>query len=151
MAGKAKKSELVTTALPDPTPEEFLTPKAWGAIFAAVNLDQIADLGRENIAAVTKANVAWSEGVQAIGQQLLTYAKSSLQSASHTATALLGAKTLDEVIQLNSDLAKTTMESLVERTAKLSEMGVSLANEAMAPLGGRVEATLAKFKLPQAA
>jgi phasin family protein len=151
MAVKPKKADSVPTALPSPLPGELTMPQAWAPMFSGMNLESFADLGRENIAAVTRANVVWSEGVQAIGQEILTYAKSSLASASHTATALLGAKTLDEVIQLNSDLAKATLETLVERSAKLSEMGVSLANEAMAPLGGRVEATLAKLGRPLAA
>ncbi|HXQ49583.1 MAG TPA: phasin family protein [Stellaceae bacterium] len=151
MAVKPKKAETVPATLPGPISSEFATPQAWGPLFSAMNLESFADLGRENIAAVTKANVLWSEGVQAIGQEILTYAKSSLKSASHTATALLGAKTLDEVIQLNSDLAKETLETMVERSAKLSEMGVSLASEAMAPIGGRVEATFAKLGRPLAA
>jgi hypothetical protein len=40
---------------------------------------------------------------------------------------------------------------MLARSAKLSEMGVSVANEALAPLGGRVEATFAKFTKPLAA
>ena len=97
------------------------------------------------MAAAAKANLALSEGIQALGQELLTYAKSSLESASHAATALLEAKTLDEVIQLNTDLAKASVETLLARSAKLSEMGVSIANEALAPWGGR------KFAKPAAA
>jgi phasin family protein len=89
--------------------------------------------------------------MQAIGQELLTYAKNSLESASHTATALLEAKTLDEVIQLNTDLAKSSFEALLARSAKISEMGVTIASEALAPWGGRMEATLAKFAKSPAA
>ena len=57
----------------------------------------------------------------------------ALDSASQTATALLGAKTFDEVVQLNTELAKASLEALLARSAKLSEMGVSLASGAFAP------------------
>jgi len=60
-----------------------------------MNLESIADFGRDYVAAVTKANLALSEGLQAIGHEMLAYATSSFESASQTATALLGAKTLD--------------------------------------------------------
>jgi hypothetical protein len=94
---------------------------------------------------VTRANRVLSEGLQAIGHQLLDYATTSLETASQTATALLGAKTLDEVIEINSDLAKSALNMVAERSAKLSEMSMALASETFAPLGGRVEATLGRL------
>jgi hypothetical protein len=111
-------------------------------VFGPLSLDSLADLGRDNFAAVTKANRVLSEGMQAIGHQLFAYATKSLETASQTATAFLGAKTFDEVIQLNSDLAKAALTTLAERSTKLSEMGMAVASEAFAPLGGRVEAAL---------
>ena len=141
MAAKSKK---VLPAAADIDIESEAAP-GLAPLFSPMSLDSLADLGRDNFAAMTKANLALSEGLQAIGHELLAYATSSLESASQTATALLGAKTLDEVIQLNSDLAKAALGTLVERSAKLSEMGVALANETFAPFGGRVEATLTKM------
>ena len=146
MASKPKKSFVAATE-----PAERPSDIPMAAPFAPLDLETFVDLGRENIAAVAKANLALSEGMQAIGQEILTYARSSLESASNAATALLEAKTLDEVIQLNTDLAKSSLEALLARSAKLSEMGVSIASEALAPWGGRVEATFAKFAKPAAA
>jgi hypothetical protein len=109
------------------------------------DLAALADLGRENAAALAKSNLALSEGLQAIGEEVLGYARLSFESASKTAKALLGAKTLDEVIKLNSDLARTSFETMMARSARLSEMSVTVANETLAPLGGRVEATISKM------
>ena len=148
MPAKSKKPALAATATieavhstptPAPLPTMGIEP---------LSLESLADLGRENLAAVAQANRALSEGMQAIGQEILLYARSSLESASHTATALLGAKTLDEVIQLNSDLAQESLKALLSRSAKLSEMGVTVASETLAPLGVRVEATITKFAKP---
>jgi hypothetical protein len=140
MATKPKKSSARETAAAE-TPEAAPTAPA----LPGINLDKLADLQRENLAAFTKANLALSEGLRAINKEVLSYAKASFENASRNATALLGAKTLDEVIKINSDHAKTSIETLLARSAKLSEMGVSLASQAMAPLGGRVEAALAKI------
>ncbi len=52
------------------------------------------------------------------------------------------------MIQLNSDLAQESLKALLARSAKLSEMGVTVASEAFAPLGVRVEATITKFAKP---
>jgi phasin family protein len=148
MASKSKKSVVAVTEMAEPA-----EPAESGAMptpFAPLDFESLVDLGRENFAAAAKANRALSEGMQAIGQEILTYARSSLESASQAATALLEAKTLDEVIQLNTDLAKTSLETMLARSAKLSEMGVSVANEALAPWGGRMGATFAKLMKPAA-
>src|ERR1700735_4523712 len=59
-----------------------------------------ADLGRENFAAVLKANAALSEGLEAIGKEVFVYARRSFEQAAETATALLGAKTIEDVFEL---------------------------------------------------
>jgi hypothetical protein len=108
--------------------------------FPPMSLESLADLGRENLAAVTKANLALSEGIQAMSQELFGYAQLSLASAAKTASALLSAKTLDEVVELSSAHARSSFESLARRSAKLGEMGVEIASETLAPLMARVPA-----------
>ena len=103
----------------------------------------LADFGRDNFAAVTKANRGAAEGLQAIGQESSPMRATSLETASQTATALLGAKTLDEVVRTQREFAKSNLDTVLERSAKLSEMGMAVASETLAPLGGRVEAALA--------
>jgi len=133
---------LTPPSLPVPSfmPASFKPPS-----FKPMSLEALADISRANLEAMTKANRVLAEGLQALGKEILTYARSSLEHASQTAAALLGAKTFDEVIQLNNDLAKSNLETMLARSAKLSEMGVTIASDALAPLGGRVEATFAKF------
>lgn len=110
-----------------------------------------ADLGRENFAAVLKANAALSEGLEAIGKEVFVYARRSFEQAAETATALLGAKTIEDVFELNTALAKANITGMIERSAKLSELSIKVANETLAPLGGRVEATFHKLSKPLAA
>ena len=159
MPAKSRKSLAVvpTAASPIEPPPRMETRQidpdfeTRAPVFKPLGLDALADLGRDNFAAVTEANRALSEGLRAIGQQLFTYATNSLETASQTATALLGAKTLDEVMELNSALAKSTLNTVAERSAKLSEMGMAVASETFAPLGGRVEAALHRLARPSGA
>jgi phasin family protein len=109
---------------------------------------QLADLGRENFAAVLRANAALSEAFEAIGKEMIGYARSSFESAAETATALLGAKTLEDVVELNTAFARVNLDQLMAHSAKLSEMGVKVASAALAPLGSRVEATLQTLTKP---
>ena len=143
MATKTKKAAAEETVAKEVDGEAAVSPFA--------SYEQLADLGRENFAAVLRANAALSEGLEAISKEVIVYARTSFEKAAETATALLGAKTIEDVFQLNADFAKTNLETLIERTAKLSEMGVKLANEALTPLGGRVEATIQTLAKPIAA
>lgn len=105
--------------------------------FPPMSLELLADLGRENLAAVTKANLALSEGIQAMSQEIFGFAQLSFASAAKTASALLSAKTLDEVVELSGAHARSSFETLAERSARLGEMGVNIASEALAPFVAR--------------
>jgi phasin family protein len=142
MATKVKKVEAIAGELND-TGVDSRT--------ARLGCEELADLGRENLAAVLRANAAFSEGAEAIGKEMMGYARSSFEDAAEAATALLAARTLEDLVQLNTNFARASFERMLARSAKLSEMGARLANEALVPLGGRVEATFHKLAKPLAA
>ncbi len=142
MAVKAKKS---VAPVQVPVPE--ILPA--GPQFPSLDYAEFASFGRENIEAVVKTNAVLSAGIEALGQEVMVYARSALQSASETARSLLGAKTLEDVVKLQTDLAKRNFEDMVAGSVKLSELGVSMASEAFAPWEGRVGAAMARFTYPQ--
>jgi len=113
--------------------------------------EEFTGLGQANLAAFWRANAALSEAFEAVNREAIEYVRSSLATAASTATALLGAKTLDDVFQLNAELAKANMLGLIEGTAKLSEIGAKFANETLVPLSGRLEATMQRLARPLAA
>jgi hypothetical protein len=126
MAAKSKKALSVPVAVA--APAKPLTSPA-----STRRLESLAELGRENLAAVARSNLALSEGLGAIGQELLDCAKAAVASAGETASALLAAKTMAEVIELNNGLAQHTIESLLKRSTKLGELGITTANQTLAP------------------
>jgi phasin family protein len=114
-------------------------------VFQTFPYETFAEAGRDNVAALMKANGVVAEGLEALSKEMILYTKASLDSAGQTAKALLAAKSFEDVVQVQTAFAKETIEAFVDRSAKLSEMGLKVANEAFAPFGGRVEATLAKL------
>ncbi|HYL33138.1 MAG TPA: phasin family protein [Stellaceae bacterium] len=113
--------------------------------------DQLASLSQENFSAVLKANVAWAEGFEAIATEAVGYTRQTLASAGMATKELLAAKTLDRVIEIQAGFAKTALETLAERSARLSGLGLSLANGTWAPIGGCFEKTISKLARPIAA
>lgn len=112
--------------------------------------DQLAALSQENFDVVLKANVALADGFEAIAHEAVGYARQTFVAAGTATKELLEAKTLDRVIEIQAELAKNGLETLIERTARLSELGLALANGTWAPLSGCVEATLTKRARPVA-
>ncbi len=109
-----------------------------------------AALGRDNFSAMLKANGAVTEGLEAISKEMIGYAHKSLEQAARAATALMHAKNLDEIIHLNSAFTASSIESLLARSASMSDLGFRLASEALVPLTSRVEANLATLTRPLA-
>jgi hypothetical protein len=88
--------------------------------------DEIADLGRETVASALNSSAAFNAGVEAIGQEVTSYARASFENAGATARALLGARTFEDVVRLQTDFAKRNLDDLITQTAKLSELGCSM-------------------------
>jgi len=150
MAAKAKKSsDIVPAARLGASAPESDAAGPYPPHFPGVSYADLASFGRENIEAAVKSNAALSAGIEAIGQEFMAYARTALKSASETAHGLLGARTLEDVVRLQTDLAKRNFDGLVAGSVKLSELGASLAGEAFAPWEGRVEAVMAHFTYPQ--
>ena len=58
------------------------------------------------------------------------------------ARALIGAKNVQEFVDLQKDFAKQRLEETLAETAKLTELSTQVANEAIEPLQKRVDATV---------
>jgi phasin family protein len=101
----------------------------------APTITDLKDFSRDSIEA---ANAAVSASVEAVSQEFIASAKAAFEGAGETVRALLSARTLQDVVQLQTDFAKAQFDRLVQSSAKLSEISVSLAGAALAPWSGRV-------------
>ena len=100
--------------------------------------DQIQKFGQENVDAAMKAFGTVSKGAQAIAVETADYAKKSFEQSTATLEKLLGAKTLDKAIEVQSDYLKSTYESFVAQSTKLGELYTNLAKDAFKPYEGLV-------------
>lgn len=153
MSPKPRKAAALAaqSALADQAKERAHQPIANAKSDARRYYDQMATLSHDQFDAVLKANAAVADGMEAMASEAVGYARQTLTTAGIATKELLEAKTLDRVIEIQAGLAKSGLEALVERTARLSELSVALANGAWEPIGGCVEATLTKLTKPIAA
>lgn len=102
--------------------------------------DNIQQLGKENVDAALKAFSAVSTGAQAIAVEAADYAKKSFEQSSAVLEKLVGAKTLDKAIEIQTDYLKASYEGFVAQSTKMGELYANLAKEAFKP----VESLVAK-------
>ena len=67
------------------------------------------------------------------------------------AQALFAAKTVQELVDLQTEISRSGYDSLVTESAKLTELSLALANDAAEPIQARLNATVEKLMKPLAA
>jgi phasin family protein len=100
------------------------------------NVDEMQKLGKDNVEAAVKAFGATSKGFQAIAAEVTNYSKKSFEDGTAAVERLLGAKTLEKAIEIQSEYAKTAYEGFVAEATKLGELYADLAKEAYRPFEG---------------
>ncbi|MBY0334706.1 MAG: phasin family protein [Acetobacteraceae bacterium] len=113
--------------------------------------EEAAEFGRGNVEALTKATQIYVAGVQDLGRQTFAMMQGLTDQAIEGAKALGSVKSLHEVAQIQSSLARAAMERSVAETAKLGEQALRLTEQAFAPLNARFTLATEKFARSQVA
>ena len=97
------------------------------------NLEQFQKLGKENAEATVASFGAVSKGFQKIASELADYSKKVFDEGTAAAEKLLGVKSLDKAIEVQSDYVKTAYEGFVSESTKLGELYAGWAQEVYKP------------------
>jgi hypothetical protein len=88
-----------------------------------------------------KAFGAVSKSAQAIAVETADYAKKSYEQGTATLEKLIGARTVDKAIEIQTDYLKTAYEGFVAQSTKLGELYATFAKEAFKPYENAVAKT----------
>jgi phasin family protein len=152
-------------AAPEPAPfkpvvHETVSPKASPTapqlqqkvtIMAATAFKGYEDFtafGKDNFDAFVQANAVFAKGFEDFSKEVLSLTQASMEGAASAAKAMFSAKTLKDVVELNTELTKTNIEKLVANSSKLSELGMKVTTEALAPINARVNVAVEKILKP---
>lgn len=92
------------------------------------------DLGQAALAAWGESQSAAARGFDALSAEMAGLARTGIENAAHSANRMLAVKTLSDAVEVAAGFARTSLESAVSGSAKLSELGVRMAAEMSAPL-----------------
>jgi len=102
----------------------------------AVSIEEFQKAAKEGIETSISSLTVVTKGVQAIGTEVADYSKKSFEAGSATFEKLLGVKSLDKAIEVQSDFLKSAYEGYVAEVTKVGELYVGLAKEAYKPYEG---------------
>ena len=100
------------------------------------NFEDFQKLGKDNVDVCMKQLGTVSKGWQTIATEFADYSKKSFEDGSAALEKLIGAKSLEKAIEVQSDYVKTAYESFVAGAAKMGELYADLAKETYKPLEG---------------
>ena len=93
---------------------------------------------KEQIGAADAPTMAFPAGFQAIATAYGDYTKKSFEDTKSFVEKLSGAKSLDKVIEIQTEFAKTAYETFVTETQKITALYGDLAKQSYKPFGGFV-------------
>jgi hypothetical protein len=97
------------------------------------NIDEMQQLGKDNMEATMKSFGALSKSMQAIAVEMADYSKKVFEQGTAATEKLIGAKSLEKAVEVQSDYVKSAYEGFVTEATKLGELYTTLAKEAYKP------------------
>ncbi len=110
------------------------------------SLDEMTEMARGNVEALMASVKAAAAGIEALGAHVTEVSRGRFEEVSNVMKAMTSAKTPNDMMQLQSDFAKTQFDHAVGEMSKLSEMMVKLAGEVFEPVQNRVAIATDKMK-----
>ncbi len=107
--------------------------------------EEIMSFNQGNIDALMKSSQIWAAGIQDLSKQWAATAQTAMGETMSTFKALSGVKSLKEAIDLQTSLARSSMEKAMAESGKFTDASVKLAEQTMAPLAARVTLAVETF------
>jgi hypothetical protein len=108
----------------------------------AHNLDAFQKFSKEQLDAATTSSSSFVKSLQTIGAETTDFSKKYFEDGTAFLEKLRSAKSLESVIQIQSEYAKASYEAFTAQAKKIGEIYSNLAKEAFKP----IEAGIAKVQ-----
>jgi len=112
-----------------------------------IKVEDIQQYGKEHMESVVASATTVQNGLQAIASAYGDYTKKSFEDTKSFVEKLSGVKSLDKVLEVQTEFAKSAYETFVAESQKIAGLYSDLAKQTYKPLEGLV----AKFNPAAAA
>lgn len=112
---------------------------------AVKSAEEFVSFSQGNVEALIKAGQIWAAGVQDLNKSFAATAQAQMEAAMGSFKALAAVKSVKEAMDIQTSLARTSMESAMAETGKITDASMKLAEQAIAPITARVTLAVEKF------
>jgi hypothetical protein len=101
---------------------------------ATPTLEDFQKFSKDQLEALTAASTTLSKGLQDIAAESSDYSKKAFAAGTAMYEKLLGARSVETAIQIQTEFAKQAYESFVAQATKVSDLYARVASDAMKPV-----------------
>ena len=101
---------------------------------------------KKNLEAVVASVTAATKGAEVLGAQAMAFSKKSIEDQVTAAKSLASAKSVQEVVELQTAFAKSALESYMAALGSMSETASASVKDSMKPLNERVTAMVERLQ-----
>jgi hypothetical protein len=98
------------------------------------NFQDFQKLGQGNMDAAMKAIGDWNKSWQAIAAEMSDYSRRAFEDGTATFEKLLGAKSLEQALEIQANYAKRAYDDYMHQMTKMGSMYTNLAKDAYKPV-----------------
>ncbi len=98
--------------------------------FSAGDADEVARASSRNLQSVTDSGAVLARGLQDISREWVTFAQDRLRQNFEGFHRLANCRTLQDVVQVQSDLARTGLEETINSARTIAQLSLWMADEA---------------------
>lgn len=91
-------------------------------------------VGKDGFDAAVKSFGEVNKGFQAIAAEVTDYSKKAFEDGTRAFEQLIGAKSVEQAVEIQSQYAKKAYDNYIAEVSKLGEMYVGLARDAYKPV-----------------
>jgi len=109
-------------------------------------LNEANTTSKKNLEAVVASVTAATKGAEALGAQAMAFSKSSFETQVAAAKSLSSAKSVQEVVELQTAFAKTALETYMAEMGRMTETVSASVKDSMKPLNERMTAMVERLQ-----
>ena len=109
-------------------------------------VEEMTSLTKGNVEALVASGKIAAKGVEELGAGAAAYSKTSFEKTTGMLKSMSSVKSPADLMQIQSEYAKSSFDAMVAESSKLTESFVKLATEVMQPLSSRFAIAAEKVK-----
>lgn len=96
--------------------------------------EEFQKVGKDGFDAAVKSFGEMNKGFQAIAAEVTDYSKKAFEDGTRAFEQLIGAKSVEQAVEIQSQYAKKAYDTYISEVSKLGEMYAGLARDAYKPV-----------------